>query len=48
MSDSDSLPSDIEIATTSVMSTLLPRQSNEKYEKTLNIFIIWCSDKILD
>ena len=45
MSDSDSLPSDIEIAATSAISTLLPRQSKEKYEKTFNIFITWCSEK---
>ena len=45
MSDSDNLPSDIEIAATSAISALLPVQSKGKYEKTFDIFLKWCNEK---
>ncbi|KAJ8912394.1 hypothetical protein NQ315_013460 [Exocentrus adspersus] len=47
MSDSEDLPSDIEEAATSAVSTLLPSKSKDKYKKIYNRFTSWCEKKNL-
>ncbi|KAJ8911552.1 hypothetical protein NQ315_012805 [Exocentrus adspersus] len=47
MSDSEDFPSDIEEATTSAVSTLLPSKFKGKYEKMYNRFTSWCENKDL-
>lgn len=45
MSDSEDLPSDIENAATSAVSSLLPEKSKRKYEQVYERFIRWCNQK---
>ena len=45
MSDSESLPSDIEELATQVVSTLLPEKSKIKYEQAYERLRKWCDEK---
>lgn len=45
MSDSESLPSDIEEAATNAASCLVPVKSKEKYEMAFQRFSSWCDEK---
>lgn len=45
MSESESLPSDIEEAAANAVSSLLPDKSKNKYEKFYKRFSEWCESK---